>query len=1013
MPPLNRAENSQVMIGSAIRDLPEHRKVAVDALWRFDLTPLVVETALAAHDNAAAYALGLVEQAVAYVGLVALRYGHVPRNNNPEQISIMEMEYRRAVERGIPILIFLMSNEHQPPAKMTDLEQFIETNPRNKQKLVAFRQSLIANHDVFYFKSPEDLSAQMIRALQPLCAPPEPRLSGLHAPTVQTIPPLPAPYIAHPHYLSRQLIGRRAELETLDNWAASPDPLMIVHGAGGMGKSALVWHWFLRRAMGGGGGAGNVTQNGQIAGMMQWTFHESDGSLEKFVRHALAYITEKPLSAIDTIPPAARMKRLLDALREQHYILLLESAERLLTAYNRMDAPYLADSYADQVMHGGEWLRECADSRAGKFLAELVTASPSKILLNSRLIPHETQLPDGSLRPGAQQLALTGLAIADALALFDHLGLKGKPTDMTELIESLDGHPLMLCALAGQIRDFDTWYQDERHGRLVLRLADLDAKDRVMHILDYITSGLPAAERRLLNTIAAFRHPVGYAALYALNPYLDARPARVAEPRRWQGNYAQARAVYDAYLQAMEKYEEGQRAEHPRLHTALLHLEAGGLLQWDRATNRYDVRPLVRASMFAGWSADERATTFARLREYYESLPAGDVPGEPSDLRRNVEIYNALLAGGLIDEAVDFYRANLSKPLAALNDQQTTVLLMTPLFPEGPTTLPRLRAPRDRVFVANEMAVALGKLSRNDEALALYGLALRPLIDEGDAARLCAGLMNYAGLLHDSSRMAAKLRAFEMARDLASAIGDDESLAAAQLFLLRAYVDIGWWNAAETAHLGFNACNKSPQRQTTAERTYARMLIYRGQDPAAALNLAWTLATETQSSQEKRAIHQLWGEAGLQMNRPDAAIRFFQAALDLSAPGSPTAVAARSGIARAYVRLNRLDEARAMLDKGISNLAIAEIYQASRELNHAVRAALRAYRAAWGEGLPFVQVYDLEQARRLLKELAVEEPTLPEYDPSKDPGIPGEQDIRAFIDQLNVKGQSAAATSKE
>jgi len=100
------------MISSTARDLPEHRKQIVEACSRQSMLPLRMEDLPASSDEAAAASIKLVEDADVFIGVFAHRYGYVPKANNPEQISITEMEYNRAVERGIERLIFIMDKSH-------------------------------------------------------------------------------------------------------------------------------------------------------------------------------------------------------------------------------------------------------------------------------------------------------------------------------------------------------------------------------------------------------------------------------------------------------------------------------------------------------------------------------------------------------------------------------------------------------------------------------------------------------------------------------------------------------------------------------------------------------------------------------------------------------------------------------------------------------------------------------------------------------------------------------------
>lgn len=93
------------MISSTAFDLPEHRRQILEACSRQSMLPVRMEDLPASGDEAAAASIRLVDEADVYIGIFAHRYGYVPETNNPEQISITEMEYDRAVERGIERLI--------------------------------------------------------------------------------------------------------------------------------------------------------------------------------------------------------------------------------------------------------------------------------------------------------------------------------------------------------------------------------------------------------------------------------------------------------------------------------------------------------------------------------------------------------------------------------------------------------------------------------------------------------------------------------------------------------------------------------------------------------------------------------------------------------------------------------------------------------------------------------------------------------------------------------------------
>src|SRR5436309_8833027 len=105
-------EQLRVMISSTAYDLPEHRKEVMDACLRQGMFPKMMEHLPASDTEAIRASLKLVDEADIYVGVFAHRYGYVPKDNNPQQISITEMEYNRAVERKIPRMIFVMDKTH-------------------------------------------------------------------------------------------------------------------------------------------------------------------------------------------------------------------------------------------------------------------------------------------------------------------------------------------------------------------------------------------------------------------------------------------------------------------------------------------------------------------------------------------------------------------------------------------------------------------------------------------------------------------------------------------------------------------------------------------------------------------------------------------------------------------------------------------------------------------------------------------------------------------------------------
>ncbi len=377
-------ERKTVMISSTARDLPEHRKEAMDACLRQGMFPVMMEHLPASDAEAISASLAMVDAADIYVGILAHRYGYVPAGH---AISVTEMEYDRAVERKIPRLIFLMDKTHPITIDQVELGE-------GAARLEAFKKRLQADNIVNFFKSPADLRALVINSLSQLR---EPDLTAFHY--VSDIPAPPEAYIAHPYTLlqTHRLVGRQAELNLLTDWVAgktfevsetSKVSIFNIVAIGGMGKSALAWKWFNDIA---------PQEMRPLAGRMWWSFYESDATFENFVIRALAYVTGRAREDVEkNVKPGEREEQLLAALDRGPFLLVLDGLERILIAYARMDAARLADDDFDrqtanyvarayglpesagQSFTGQHLLRKTADPRTGAFLRKLAGVRASR-----------------------------------------------------------------------------------------------------------------------------------------------------------------------------------------------------------------------------------------------------------------------------------------------------------------------------------------------------------------------------------------------------------------------------------------------------------------------------------------------------------------------------------------------------------------------------------------------------------------------------------------------------------
>ncbi|MCB0844969.1 MAG: DUF4062 domain-containing protein, partial [Bacteroidetes bacterium] len=235
-----------VMVSSTVIDLPNYRNMVQDACLRVSTFPNMMEHLSAWDEDAIKISLDMVDQSDIYVGIFAHKYGSVPEGH---EISITEMEYNRAVEREIPILIFIISDEVL--VKVSDID-----TGEAAEKLKTLKAKLRKNHVVAFFESQENLRGLVIdslnKQLQKLkkddLSQEEIWKQKLHA--AIDVPQKPEAFVAHPYTLLqiRGLIGRKRELEILTDWITTPHfqhiSIFNIVAIGGMGKSALTWTWF-------------------------------------------------------------------------------------------------------------------------------------------------------------------------------------------------------------------------------------------------------------------------------------------------------------------------------------------------------------------------------------------------------------------------------------------------------------------------------------------------------------------------------------------------------------------------------------------------------------------------------------------------------------------------------------------------------------------------------------------------------------------------------------------------
>ena len=764
-------DKPKVVISSTSFDLPEHRKQVIEACHRMSCDPLPMEYLTAADATAVEESLRLVNEADIYIGIFAHRYGFVPPGQDgPKRshISITEMEYNRAEERGIPRLIFFMHADHSVKAKD------VETGPP-ANKLKTLKKRIGEARVAAFFTGEKDLRAHVVEALsQAKTLKATKTAADFHY--VRPIPPLDEPYVAHPYTLLAEahgLVGRQAELTALTHWVARPDSrayvgrLFFLVAIGGMGKSALTWHWFQ-----------NIAQQEMpgLQGRLWWSFYESDATFENFIIRALAYTTGQSIEAVRKTAPAEREAWLLDCLDRSPHLIVLDGLERILLAYNRHDAARLADDDLDdhtanrvaeayglpetagQSFVGRHRLRMTTDPRAGQFLRRLTHVRASRILVSTRLYPSNLQRPDGFPVGNCYAHFLNGLSDNDAVDLWRTFGARGQRDELLRLFATVERHPLLIQTLASQVSrnraangDFDKWraaHPDFNPFQLV------GQSERKSHILRHAMTGLTAEESRLLSTVAAFRMPSNYETLSAL--FGDG-------VTRGQGE-----GVKDDADTPLPSHRV--TLSLPHLDATLADLEDRGLLGWDRRANRYDLHPIVRGVVLSGLTESSRTDIYTTLHAHFEPIdtPAWQQVESLDDLTPAIELFNTLIELERYDDAFTVFRDRLeAATLYRLSASHLRVELAERLFPDGVDQPPRLSRASAQGFVLNVLALGY-QFSGQPGAAEPVLRRLREFDEqEVDQQSLSVTLCN----LSDAQRLSGDVRGAEASARTALQIG--------------------------------------------------------------------------------------------------------------------------------------------------------------------------------------------------------------------------------------------------
>lgn len=145
----------QVFVSSTFTDLQQERAEVIQALWEMDCIPTGMEAFVASNEEQWKVIQRVIDDSDYYVLIIGGRYGQV----TDEGISYTEKEYRYAKKIGLPVLAFVHGKIDEIAAGKSEKDATL------RQKLEAFRTSVMTDHPIRKWTTPAELGGVVSRSV--------------------------------------------------------------------------------------------------------------------------------------------------------------------------------------------------------------------------------------------------------------------------------------------------------------------------------------------------------------------------------------------------------------------------------------------------------------------------------------------------------------------------------------------------------------------------------------------------------------------------------------------------------------------------------------------------------------------------------------------------------------------------------------------------------------------------------------------------------------------------------
>ena len=232
--------------------------------------------------------------------------------------------------------------------------------------------------------------------------------------------------------------GRTAELTTLRKWIVNDRcRLVALLGMGGIGKTAL-----------------SVKLAQQLENQFEYVIWRSlrhAPSVQELLANLLDFLDPEHRNSLP-INSNYRLSRLIELLRKQRCLLILDNVESILYKgdFSFDKLPHSDRAASHYTLRVGSYPYGYEDY--GELFKQVGEAShQSCLVLTSREIPKEIAILQGESRP-VRSLPLRGLGL-EAKELLKTKGLFNSENELKELVERYEGNPLALMIAAETIKE--------------------------------------------------------------------------------------------------------------------------------------------------------------------------------------------------------------------------------------------------------------------------------------------------------------------------------------------------------------------------------------------------------------------------------------------------------------------------------------------------------------------------------------------------------------------------------